>query len=107
VGYPNAGDAYCRHSCTPVPCTTLEGEWGSCRVGVFAGPVYVGLCIGTQAEMCDYSSECQSYFGVATAECISGIESVPICLDTGCNYQANCPGGHYCSSAFGDACIPI
>ncbi len=105
-GYPNPGDAYCREACSPVPCTTLDGEWGDCLVGEFENQVFVGLCIGTYAEACDNTPQCQSYYGVSNAECVDGVAADPVCLETGCDYHAGCGANDYCSVEQ-QACLPL
>jgi len=98
------GDAYCWESCDPVPCLTLEGESGDCMV---AGTVdlMVGICVGTVAEACNNTAECQWYWGVSNAECVAGIAELPVCVATGCNYSADCGSGYFCSTAQSDLCL--
>jgi hypothetical protein len=104
-GFPGSTDSYCWYGCSPLSCLTLEGESGGCHVAG-SETVTVGICIGTTAEACTNSTQCQNYFGVLTAECVAGITTEPVCVDTGCNYQSDCDAGYSCSAS--DAlCLPL
>jgi len=76
-GWPSSGSDFCWQTCTPTPCSSLEMETGVCRVAGDAS-YSIGICVGPQAEMCDNSAQCQTYFGVANAECVAGLASVPV-----------------------------
>jgi len=67
----------------------------------------IDLCIGSEAEQCNYTTECQTYFGVTDVECVAGIVSVPICVATGCNFWSSCAAAHYCSAVDGNLCLNI
>jgi hypothetical protein len=104
-GWPSTGDAYCWEGCNPVPCLTLEGESGECRVAGTSS-LMVGICVGTVAEACNNSAECQWYWGVENAECVAGLAEVSVCVATGCNFQADCDYGEFCAVADGELCLP-
>ena len=105
--WPSNGTSFCLQKCAPVSCTTVEGEAGAiCRMA--GDDTYsIGICIGTEAEQCNNTPECQSYFGVTDVECVAGITSVPICVATGCNFWSSCPSAHYCSAVDSNLCLNI
>ena len=83
---------------------TLEAEAGNCLV-IGSSDSLTGVCVGTVAEQCSSTPECQAYFAVSNAECVDGFAEVPICVATGCNYQADCDPGFFCATSDGDLCL--
>jgi len=101
-GFPEENDSYCWYGCNPVPCPDLYGAQGECRV---AGTetTTIGVCVGPEAWTCYSTLDCILDWG--GGECVQWDALNAVCLQTGCNYQADCDPGYFCSPADGDLCL--
>lgn len=102
-GFPGASDAYCWRSCNAVPCNTLEGNSGWCHISSSGD----GSCQGVQAYTCSNSYQCQQVYPSANAACVFMTDVDAYCFDMGCDWQANCGSGYYCSTFDGNLCLAV
>lgn len=99
--FPGPSDAYCWRRCSAVACTTLEGNSGTCHVSSTGQ----GSCQGEQAWTCSDSSECQQLG--PSGQCVYMDYVNAYCFAMGCNWQADCASGYYCSTYDGNLCLDV
>ncbi|MBN2360125.1 MAG: hypothetical protein JXR83_11790 [Deltaproteobacteria bacterium] len=105
--FPSAGASTCWRRCSAVACATLEGASGWCHIGIDQQGAYVGSCQGVQAYTCSSSYQCQQVYPSANAECVFFDATLAYCFAMGCNWQADCGSGYYCSTYDGNLCLDV